>query len=125
MRPILLALLMLAACGPAAPQRQPGPAQPDRSPAQPKAPKLGLDRSHAGEPVPETAFEDPEGEPASLADFRDKPLLLNLWATWCAPCVGEMPTLDALAGREGERLQVVTISQDSDGRAGVEAFFDK
>jgi thiol-disulfide isomerase/thioredoxin len=124
MRLFLLPIFALAACGSPEAQNQTVPDQPPRQ--GPKAEvRLGLDRSHAGEPVPETAFEDPDGEPASLADFRGKPLLVNLWATWCAPCVAEMPTLDALAGREGKRLQVVTISQDPDGRAGVEAFFDK
>ena len=85
-------------------------------------PTLGLDRSHAGTPAPDSAFEDPDGASASLADFRGKPLLLNLWATWCAPCIKELPTLDALAQREGERLQVVTLSEDMAGRAKVEDF---
>jgi thiol-disulfide isomerase/thioredoxin len=57
-----------------------------------------------------------------LAGFRGKPLLLNLWATWCAPCIKELPTLDALAAREGEGLQVVTLSEDMEGRAKVETF---
>jgi len=52
-------------------------------------------------------------------------VLLNLWATWCGPCVAEMPTLDALAAREGERLQVLTVSQDLNGRDKVETFFRK
>ncbi|MFN3388255.1 MAG: TlpA family protein disulfide reductase, partial [Allosphingosinicella sp.] len=82
-----------------------------------------LDRSQAGRPAPDAAFEDPDGEPARLADFRGKPVLLNLWATWCAPCIAEMPTLDALAAREGDRLEVLTVSQDLEGRETVEAFF--
>jgi thiol-disulfide isomerase/thioredoxin len=84
-----------------------------------------LDRSHAGGAAPATEFEDPEGAPASLADFRGKPVLVNLWATWCAPCVAEMPTLDRLAERESERLHVLTVSEDLDGRNAVEAFFAK
>jgi thiol-disulfide isomerase/thioredoxin len=52
-------------------------------------------------------------------------VLLNLWATWCAPCVAEMPTLDALAAREAGRLEVLTVSQDLEGREKVEAFFAK
>jgi thiol-disulfide isomerase/thioredoxin len=68
------------------------------------------------------AFEDPDGAPATLADFRGKPVLLNLWATWCAPCVAEMPTLDALAAAE-PRLEVLALSQDLDGRQKVESFF--
>ena len=82
-----------------------------------------LDRSHRGTPAPGTAFEDPEGEQATFADFRGRPLLVNLWATWCAPCVAEMPTLDALATREEGRLHVLALSQDLDGQAKVDAFF--
>jgi cytochrome oxidase Cu insertion factor (SCO1/SenC/PrrC family) len=55
-----------------------------------------LDRSHAGTAAPEIAFEDPHGRPARLSDFRGRPLLVNFWATWCGPCVVEMPSLDAL-----------------------------
>ena len=53
-----------------------------------------------------------------------KPVLLNLWATWCAPCVKEMPLLDALADEERE-LTVLTASQDLGGAAKVLAFFKK
>ncbi|WP_371876822.1 TlpA family protein disulfide reductase [Sphingomonas sp. DG1-23] len=83
-----------------------------------------LDRSHKGEAAPAIAFTDAKGAQKTLADFRGKPVLLNLWATWCAPCVKEMPTLDALAAREGERLQVVTVSQDFEP-AKVAPFFAK
>jgi thiol-disulfide isomerase/thioredoxin len=83
-----------------------------------------LDRSKAGTPVPSVTFQDPDGQPATLADFGGKPLLVNLWATWCAPCITEMPTLDALAARDGE-VKVLTVSQDLDGREKVDAFFAK
>jgi thiol-disulfide isomerase/thioredoxin len=81
-----------------------------------------LDRSHAGKPAPAVRFANPAGEPASLADFRGKPLLLNLWATWCAPCIVEMPGLDALAARD-PGLTVLTLSQDMTGKETVDAFF--
>ena len=123
MRPILLLPLLLAACGPAAEDNRTGPDQPAWAGPKTPAPTGRLDRSRAGEAAPATVFEDPDGAPASLADFRGKPLLVNLWATWCAPCIAEMPTLDALAERERGRLQVLTVSQDLDGRDKVEAFF--
>jgi thiol-disulfide isomerase/thioredoxin len=124
MRPILLLLLALAACdGTGAETESTGPDQPGWAGPKEAAPTGRLDRSHFGTIAPAQAFEDPEGAPVSLADFRGRPVLLNLWATWCGPCVVEMPTLDALAGREGERLQVLTVSQDLDGRDKVEAFF--
>lgn len=126
MRPLLLLAFALAACGqPARETNVAGPDQPAWS-GPPQAPATGrLDRSNAGKAAPSTAFEDPEGAPASLADFRGKPVLVNLWATWCAPCVAEMPTLDRLAAREADRIHVLTISQDLDGRDKVEAFFTK
>jgi thiol-disulfide isomerase/thioredoxin len=124
MRPIPFLLLALAACGESA--RETNAVEPDQpiwSGPKEASPTGRLDRSNAGKAAPATKFEDPDGAPASLADFRGKPVLVNLWATWCAPCVAEMPTLDRLAGREGERLHVLTISQDLDGREKVEAFF--
>lgn len=84
-----------------------------------------IDRSHKGEAAPTLAFQAPDGKPTTLAAFKGKPLLLNLWATWCAPCVREMPALDRLAQREGDRLQVVTVSQDLEGAAKVTPYFAK
>lgn len=126
MRPILLLLFGLAACGPAVEETNTArPDQPGWSGPPAEATTGRLDRSRAGTPAPATQFEDPEGAPASLADFQGRPVLVNLWATWCAPCVAEMPTLDRLAAREGERLKVLTVSEDLDGREKVEAFFDR
>ena len=73
-----------------------------------------VDRSHAGAAAPAYGFAGPDGKPTSLAAFRGKPVLLNLWATWCGPCVKELPTLDALSARENGKLAVVTLSQDMD-----------
>ncbi|WP_225421537.1 TlpA family protein disulfide reductase [Sphingomonas parva] len=116
----LLLLLALASCGS---QDGNAPRQAEKVAGQaPSTPRVGVDRSHAGTAAPDAGFQDPDGAPASLADFRGKPLLLNLWATWCAPCIKELPTLDALAAREAEKLQVVTLSQDTDGRDKVETF---
>jgi thiol-disulfide isomerase/thioredoxin len=98
-------------------------AAPPVAPAQ-KAPAAGkLDRSHAGTPAPDLGFEDGDGRPITMAAFRGRPALVNLWATWCAPCIVEMPSLDALAVREGDALQVVALSQDVGGREPVERFF--
>ncbi|WP_235523946.1 TlpA family protein disulfide reductase, partial [Sphingomonas sp. Leaf33] len=59
-------------------------------------------------------FTGMDGKTATMAVFKGKPVLLNLWATWCAPCVKELPTLDALAKREAGKLAVVALSQDMD-----------
>jgi thiol-disulfide isomerase/thioredoxin len=94
------------------------------SPANAAVPVTGrLDRSHAGTPAPAFTFQDETGQPTSMAAFRGKPTLVNLWATWCAPCIVEMPSLDALAQREGDSLNIVALSQDLDGRAQVTRFF--
>ncbi len=82
-----------------------------------------LVRDHKGEAVPAAPFDGPDGRPLTIASFVGKPVLLNLWATWCGPCKAEMPTLDKIAG-EG-KLQVVTVSQDLDGRAAVDPYFAK
>ncbi|MFN3943620.1 MAG: TlpA family protein disulfide reductase [Allosphingosinicella sp.] len=116
----LLASLALAGCD----RQKAGEPQAGAPGAATPAPQgKGLDRSRAGTAAPDATFQDPDGAPASLADFRGKPVLVNLWATWCAPCVVEMPELDALARREGERLQVLTLSQDLEGREKVSEFF--
>ena len=73
-------------------------------------------------PAPDALFQDPAGEPASIPQFAGKAVLLNLWATWCAPCVVEMPTLDALATREKD-IVVLAVSQDRNGQEDVETFF--
>lgn len=83
-----------------------------------------FDRSRKGEAAPNAAFAAPDGKQVTLQSFRGKPLLVNLWATWCAPCVAEMPTLDAAAVRLGDRVQVLAVSQDLDGAAKVRPFFE-
>jgi thiol-disulfide isomerase/thioredoxin len=118
-----IALLLLAALSSCAKGNE-GADQGNAAAAAPVQPVPGvLDRSHAGTPAPGLTFQDGEGKPTSMAAFRGRPTLVNLWATWCAPCIIEMPALDALAMREGDALQVVALSQDLDGRAAVTRFF--
>ncbi|MET0138012.1 MAG: TlpA disulfide reductase family protein [Sphingobium sp.] len=85
-----------------------------------------LDRTHAGAEAPDVVFSDPTGKDATLADFKGRPVLVNLWATWCGPCVAEMPMLDALAAEyKGRGLAVLTVSQDMGEAGPVTAFFTK
>jgi thiol-disulfide isomerase/thioredoxin len=64
-------------------------------------------------PAPVTTIYDPQGEPVRLGDFRGEVVVLNLWATWCPPCVAEMPTLAALAAHyEGQPVRVLAVSID-------------
>ena len=81
-----------------------------------------IDRSHKGSPLPALTFHDTAGKVLQLAQLAGKPLLLNLWATWCAPCIAELPKLDALAASKGATLQVVTLSEDLTGGDKVAAF---
>lgn len=76
--------------------------------------------------VPETIFFDEQGAKLSLRDFAGKVLLVNLWATWCAPCRDEMPALDALqSDMDSSLFQVVPISADRQGSGVVRNFYDK
>jgi thiol-disulfide isomerase/thioredoxin len=76
-------------------------------------------------PAPGIAFATRAGEAKSLADFRGRVLLVNLWATWCGPCIEEMPSLDRLQARLGSRLAVLAISEDRRGSEAVEPFLKK
>src|SRR6476619_250618 len=70
----------------------------------------------AAEPqkLPDLAFTDAAGQPRKLSDFKDRTVLLNLWATWCVPCRKEMPALDKLqAALGGDKFEVVTINIDT------------
>jgi len=71
-----------------------------------------LDRSHKGSQFPDLTVTDAEGEALDLRSLKGKPVLINLWATWCAPCIAELPTLDRLAVDHAEKMEVLAISQD-------------
>jgi thiol-disulfide isomerase/thioredoxin len=75
-------------------------------------------------PVPELHFVDGDEQAMSLADFRGRAVLLNIWATWCVPCRKEMPTLDRLQAQlGGPDFQVVTLSIDHGGVPVVRQFY--
>ncbi|HWK42996.1 MAG TPA: TlpA family protein disulfide reductase [Croceibacterium sp.] len=100
------------------------PAQPQESTGAEKSDLTGeIDRSLAGEAAPAITLTDPTGTTLNLAAIKGKPTLVNLWATWCVPCVAEMPLLDDLAAELGDSLRVLTVSEDMKGAEAVEPFF--
>ena len=77
-------------------------------------------------PVSEQSFTDLEDGSHSLGDFEGQVVLLNFWATWCAPCREEMPSLDALQrDLGGEDFQVVTLATGRNPRPAILRFFDE
>ena len=78
------------------------------------------------EPVAAIAFEDGDGKPMGLDAFRGKVVLLNLWATWCAPCRKEMPALDRLQAQVGgPDFEVVALSVDRAGAKAAQKFLSE
>ena len=78
------------------------------------------------EAVPLFKFEDATGAEKTLADWKGKVVLLNLWATWCAPCRKEMPALDRLQKElGGDMFEVVAISVDRQGALASKKFLDE
>ena len=76
--------------------------------------------------LPDVHFLDGAGKPTSLAAFRGKVVLLNVWATWCPPCVQEMPTLNALQRKLGGKdFAVVPLSVDRGGVFAVKSFYQE
>jgi thiol-disulfide isomerase/thioredoxin len=77
-------------------------------------------------PAPIDTFHDADGNEFNLQSFGDKVVVLNLWATWCAPCLKELPSLDRLQAQLGsDRFEVVAISVDRRGVEAVRPFFEK
>ncbi len=112
----LAAALMLAATA------------PGRSGAEP-AKAGGMEQFTLNDPplpVPETRFLDAAGKEVTLADFKGRALLVNFWATWCGPCIEEMPSLDRLqAALGGKDFTVLTINEDRRGAAVAGPFLEK
>ena len=121
--PFLLLLAEAAGCH----REAPAPSQPeagaDAPSAAPLKAPLAVMTDSKGKGAPDAPFTDlATNAPTTLAAFKGKPLLVNLWATWCVPCVKELPALDALAAAQAGKLQVVAISEDLEGAKVVPAF---
>lgn len=94
---------------------------------------IGADQAPLGQfipaspprPAPQVSFTDAAGALVSLSDFAGKPVLLNLWATWCSPCRREMPSLERLQTRLNDRITVLAVSEDIGGEKAVAPFIAK
>jgi thiol-disulfide isomerase/thioredoxin len=122
-RLILLSLipLLVAACDrqkAEAPQAEPVAA------GEAEATGKGIDRSHQGQAAPSAGFNNPDGGAFDLTKFKGAPVLVNLWASWCAPCIKELPTLQKLeqAQAAAGKLGVIAVSQDMAPKASIDAF---
>ena len=102
------------------------PAQPEGAVAESGETLTGkIDRAFAGTAMPAAQLTDPAGATLATASLAGKPVLVNLWATWCVPCVTEMPLLDELAGELGDSVTVLTVSEDIQGAEKVVPFFEQ
>lgn len=111
--------LLVAGC-----DKQKGPKpQPKENSEAPKGANAGeleiqrfrIDLSAAGSRIPSVQLLGPDGKARDLASLEGKPVLLNLWATWCAPCIEELPTIDQVAAEYANAVHVVALSQDIGG----------
>lgn len=91
----------------------------------PAAPGVGPGIAQEGAIAPPLDLRDLDGGLSQLADWQGQPLLVNYWATWCPPCVKELPLLEALHGaRSGTGIAVITIAQE-DAPDTVRGFLDR
>ncbi|HET6158994.1 MAG TPA: TlpA disulfide reductase family protein [Dongiaceae bacterium] len=116
---VAIAALAAAVLTSTAPEPAPAPAASTPAPAAPEGRFVAL----SGADFSTVAPVDGKGQPADMAPYRGKALLVNLWATWCAPCIQELPSLGKLQqDLGGDKFQVVTIAIDERDPAKIEPF---
>lgn len=122
---VMAPLFVLAACdsAPAPEAQQAAPSAGESASSPPPLPGR-IVRFKAGETIPAITVTHPDGSTLDLATIGE-PVLLNLWATWCAPCKVEMPLLDNLASELEGEVRVLTVSQDIQGAEKVVPFFEE
>ncbi len=76
--------------------------------------------------LPPFVFQDAVGQTVSLRDFHGRYVLLNLWASWCGPCVHEMPSLDELQNKLGsEHFMVLALNEDREGQTTAPLYYGR
>lgn len=112
--------VLLVACG------GEGSSNSDASSSSASGPLPGKVQDVDPEPVPGLTLETMDGSSINLADQDGRVLLVNFWATWCAPCRKEIPDLNDLhADLEDDGLRIIGIALDREGREKVEPFAEK
>jgi thiol-disulfide isomerase/thioredoxin len=83
-------------------------------------------RSQEGSPAPAFSVRDLDGRNIRMQDLKGRPVVLDFWATWCAPCRASMPDLNALQARYADQgLMVIGLALDEDGTQPVRRFVDQ
>ena len=125
---LLLLSLALAACGSQAPMPTPTPASfmvgETIIAATSRLMVPGQAKLTEGELAPDFSFTLPDGTVQRLSDLRGKPVLLNFWATWCQPCIEELPTLQQAYTAAGGSLVVLGVNRNEMPEA-IAAFVPK
>jgi thiol-disulfide isomerase/thioredoxin len=100
------------------------PARADVGPELLKGTVAKFELAKAPKALPDLEFLDADDKPLKFADFKGKAVLINFWATWCAPCVKEMPSLDRLQAAMGKaKFVVLPLSLDGPSRPKVAPFY--
>ena len=93
---------------------------------QNQATVLNHERPEVGHPAPDFTLRNLQGNLEGLVDHKDKVIILNFWATWCAPCLEEMPAFEKLYRRyRSQRVTVLAVSLDKGDISKVKGFVDK
>ena len=87
---------------------------------------VSIQPANAPQDVPDVTFFKADGSKTTLKDYAGKGVILNLLATWCAPCVREMPEFDALkADFAGDNIDVLAVSSDRAGHIAISEFYER
>lgn len=87
---------------------------------------IGQSRVKVGSPAPNFTFPDLTGKKVSLSDYRGRVVFLNIWATWCSPCVDEMPSMEKLYKQfKSDQFEIMAVSIDTQGVKVVVPFMEK
>jgi thiol-disulfide isomerase/thioredoxin len=132
---VVLAVLTLTACGKpqdAAPASTPAAAAPAKGNAAPSAASTGAAAAQPAQEPAATTKEFPtlqvttvDGQPYDLAQQRGHWVVVNFWATWCKPCLKEMPELSAMANTDKDTVRIIGLAYDDIEDADLQAFVKK